>query len=103
MSNAVELTKELTARCNGRRGQCGGPEGGTHRQCRVKTTRLAAMYHFKLCRAIIVRFRRQLQSDGKRHDGFFGMLASGMENCKVLPVLQFGYFDQIFEVSLTTT
>ena len=52
MSNAQEFTRELEARCNGRGGQCGRPEGGTHRQCRGKTARLAAMYHFKLCRAI---------------------------------------------------
>ena len=58
MSNAEEFTKELTARCHGKGGQCGTPESGNHKQCRGKTARLAAMYRFKLCRAILVGFRR---------------------------------------------
>ena len=48
MSNAEELTKELTSRCHGKGSQCGRPEGGTHKQCRGKTARLAAMYHFQV-------------------------------------------------------
>ena len=58
------------------------------------------MYHFKLCRAILVGFRRQLQSDGKCGAGFVIMLNSCMQNCKVLPVLQIGYGDRIFEVKI---
>ena len=56
MSNAKELTKELTAACNGKGGQCGRPGSRTHRQCRGKTARLAAMYHFELCKAILIGF-----------------------------------------------
>jgi hypothetical protein len=100
MSNAEELTKELVARCHGKSSQCGRPEGGTHKQCRGKTARLAAMYHFKLCRAILVGFRRQLQHDGKCRDGFIGMLNSGMEKCEVAPVLQIGFSDQLFELKI---
>ena len=48
MSNAEELMKELTAMWHGKGSQCGRPEGRTHRQCREKTARLAAMHHFKL-------------------------------------------------------
>ena len=35
---------------------------------------MAAVYHFKLCRAILVGFRKQLQKDGLCRDGFVGML-----------------------------
>ena len=35
-----------------------------HRQCRGQVFRLAAAYHFKLCRAILVGLRRQLDKDG---------------------------------------
>lgn len=57
MPNAEELTKELIARCHGKNSQFGRPEGGTHKQCRGKTARLDAMYHFKVCRAILVNVR----------------------------------------------
>ena len=55
-------------------------------QCRGKTARLAAMYHFKLCKAILVGFRRQLQHDGICKDGFVGMLNSGLEKTEVQPL-----------------
>ena len=47
------------------------------------------MYHFKLCRAILVGSRNQLKHDGKCKDGFIGMLDSNIENTDVtsqLPV-----------------
>ena len=100
MTNAVELARECSARCNGRGGrggQCGNPEGGTHKQFRSKTARLAGVYHFKLCRAILVWFRRQFHHDGKCREGFVGMFNSDMENCNVAPELQIGYSDQVFE------
>ena len=52
MTNAPELARELRTRCGGRGGECGRPEGGTHAQCRGITARMAAVYHFRLCRAI---------------------------------------------------
>ena len=52
MMNAPQLAKELGDRCNGRHGKCGRPEGCTHAQCRGRTARMAAIYHFKLCSAI---------------------------------------------------
>ena len=100
MSNAKKFTKELTARCHGRGGQCGRPDGWIHKQCRWKTARLAAMYHFELCRAICVGCRRQLQHDGKCRDGFVGMLESGMENLEVGPILQIGYSGHVFEMKV---
>ena len=79
MTNAPEIGKELAMRCSGRNGECSRPEGGTHAQCRGKTARMAAMYHFKLCRAIFVGFRNHLKHDGKCKDGSIGMLDSNLE------------------------
>ena len=53
---------------------------------------MAAVYDFKLCRAILVGFRKQLQRDGTCKDGFIGMLDARMENeeaASVLPCLLF--------------
>ena len=52
LTNAPELAKRLRTRCSGKGGTCSRPEGGDHAQCRGKTARLAAVYDFKLCRAI---------------------------------------------------
>jgi hypothetical protein len=88
MTNAPELAKELRNRCQGRGADCSRPEGGSHAQCRGKTARMAAVYHFKLCRAILVGFRRQLQKDGICKDGFIGMMEKDLEP-QQLPVLSF--------------
>ena len=48
---------------------------------------MAAVYHFKFCRAILVGFRNQLRKDGVCKDGFVGMLESGMEGKEVPAVL----------------
>ena len=78
MTNAPELAGELRARCQGRGGACSRRQGGQHAQCRGKTARMAAVYHFKLCRAILVGFRKQLQKDGNCQDGFIGILEAGL-------------------------
>ena len=44
---------------------------------------MAALYHFKLCRAILVAFRNQLWKDGTCKDGFVGMLHAGLEQEEV--------------------
>ena len=83
---AIRCRKELEKRCQGSGGACSCPSGGQHAQCRGKTARMAAVYHFKLCRAIFVGFRRQRQRDGICKDGFVGMLDAGLER-ESLPVL----------------
>ena len=77
---APELGKELAMRCSGRSGNCSRPEVGTHAQCCGKTARMAAMYHFKVCCAILVGFRNQLTRDGKCKEDFIGMLDSLRED-----------------------
>ena len=46
-----------------------------------------ALYHFKLCRAMIVGFCKQLQKDGLCRDGFVGMVEKTESVPLVLPCL----------------
>ena len=57
---------------------------------------MAAIYHFKLCRAILVGFRRQLKADGICKDGFVGM----MEAEPIVPLLHVGLCDHILDVEI---
>ena len=50
---------------------------------------MAAVYHFKLRRAILVGIRRQLQKDGLCQDGFVGMLEKTESVPMVLTCLMF--------------
>ena len=69
LTNAPEIAAQLRKRCFGKLGSCSRSRGGTHRQCRGHVARLAAVYHFKLCRAILVGMRRQLDADGLTKPG----------------------------------
>ena len=57
---------------------------------------MAAIYNFKLCRAILVGFRRQLKADGICKDGFVGML----EAEPIVPLLHVGLGDHILDVEI---
>ena len=64
---------------------------------------MAAIYHFELCRAILVGCRRRLKADGVCTDGFIGMLEAGQEQTEVmptLPLLRVGLGDQILDVEV---
>ena len=100
MTNAPELAKRLRTRCDGKLGTCGRPERGQHAQCRGRTARMAAIYHFKLCRAILMGFRDQLRKDGTYVDGFVGLLESRAER-EQLPVYKLTDVDgAIFHVQV---
>ena len=90
LTNAPELAKQLRARCMDKNGRRSRPEGGQHTQCRGKNARMAAVYDFKLCRAILVGFRNHLRADGMYKDGFVGMLEERKvpEELPILPILQ---------------
>ena len=62
-----------------KQGLCSRPEAGKPTQCRGKTARAAAVYDFKLRRAILVGFRKQVRRDGTCRHGFIGMLERGQE------------------------
>ena len=86
ITNAPELAKKLRTRCLGKDGDCSRPKGGTHAQCRGKVARKAAVYDFKLCRAILTGFRDQLRVDGLYKDGFIGMLEDRGDKPDLIPV-----------------
>ena len=87
VTNSPELAKKLGVRCTGRGGACSRPSGGAHVQCRGKVARRAAVYDFKLCRAILVGFRNQLRVDGIYKDGFIGILEDRGERPDLVPML----------------
>ena len=74
MTNSVEIAKQLQQRCQGRSRSCSRRKGGNHQQCRGQVARLAAIYHFKLCRALLVGIPRQLDSDGTTRPGDVGTI-----------------------------
>ena len=57
---------------------------------------MAAIYHFKLCRAILVGLRHQLKADGICKDGVVGML----EAEPIVPLLHVGLGDHILDVEI---
>ncbi len=73
MSNSEEILKMLGRRCNGRQGWCSRPQGGKHRVCSGRHTRLAAVYPLRLCKAILYGCRNQLREDGRYVVGLIGM------------------------------
>ena len=65
---------------------------------------MAAIYHFKLCGAILIGFRQQLQADGVCKDGFIGTLEARQEKSEVVPsvvpLLHAGLGDHILDVEV---
>ena len=73
LSNSPEILKELEARCRGRAGECSRPLAGSRAVTSGKIAREAAIYPFKLCRAIFRGCARQLQADGRLQLGQYGV------------------------------
>ncbi len=73
MSNSPEILKKLSKRCHGRRGACSRRGGGRHATASGRLAREAAVYPFKLCRAILEGCRNQLMRDGTLKEGMFGL------------------------------
>ena len=87
MTSAPDVDRKLQQRCQGRGGACSRPQGGRHAQCRGKMARMGAVYHFKLCRAILVGFMNKQRKNEVCKDGFICMLESGMEKQELPAVL----------------
>ena len=49
---------------------------------------MAAIYHFKLYKAILVGFRNQMKADGRCKEGFIGMMA--VDEDDLAPMLHAG-------------
>ena len=73
MSNSPEVLNMLGKRCQGRGGACSRPAGGTHKVCSGQVAKLAAIYPFQLCKAILQGFRNQLRVDGLMEINVVGM------------------------------
>ena len=90
MTNSPCLAEELNTRCGGKNGMCGRSAGGVHTLRSGKRARLAAIYHFDLCKAILTGFRRQMEADGRCKPGCVGMIATEVETEDVIPMLHIG-------------
>ena len=71
MANSKEILRALRKRCKGRGGECSA--GGRHAPCTGRDATRAAIYPFKLCRAILEGLRNQLRTDRKMAAGVHGM------------------------------
>ena len=100
MSDSVESAKQQSSRCLGCGGDRSRPEGGRHGECRGKSARAAAVYHFKLCKAILVGLRNQLRRDGICQDGFVGVLGSSFEHEGKQLEYEMKHRGQVFNVQI---
>ena len=91
MSNSPEILKKLERRCRGTRGECSRPGGGRHATASGRVAREAAVYPFRLCRAILEGCRNQLRRDGRLVDGVHGY--QGLFDEDVAPLLQPSFYD----------
>ena len=73
MSNSEEVLKKLGRRCSGRNGWCSRVQGGAHKIASGMVAANAAVFPFKLCKAILQGFRSQLVKDGRLVVGIVGM------------------------------
>ena len=73
MSNSKEILRTLEKRCKGTRGECSRARGGRHETASGRVAREAAIYPFKLCRAILEGCRNQLLKDGRLSHGLYGI------------------------------
>ena len=73
LSNGQEILKALSKRCLGTHGECSRRQGGRHETVSGRAAREAAVYPFKLCRAILQGCRNQLLSDGTLKHGVYGL------------------------------
>ena len=72
LSNSPELLKALHHRCMGRHGQCSRRKGGNHAPCMGQTAKRAAIYHDRMCEAILRGISSQMRADRRVHDGEIG-------------------------------
>ena len=59
---------------------------------------MAAIYVFKLCKAILIGFRDQLRADGTYKDGFVGLMESGQER-EAMAVMSVIVDDKVYRLN----
>ena len=87
MSNSPAVLQQLTRRCSGRGGQCTRAGGGRHAVASGKIAREAAVYPFRLCRAILKGCQKQLRLDGRIGQGSHGVQAQYDEDLQAVEIL----------------
>ena len=85
MSNGVEILRAMSKRCTGRGGACSSKPGAVHGECLGADARRAAIYPFKLCKAILTGIKNQLIQDGLMEVGVHGIqVATRLEDVEAL-------------------
>ena len=93
MTNCRGIAEALTRRCQGRGGACSTVEGGRHVLCNGKTARLAAIYTFDLCIAILTGLKAQMERDGRMSPtsvGLHSLMGSNLGDEVPLNMLEAG-------------
>jgi len=75
MSNAPQLLKALTRRCQGHDGECSRAAGGRHATANGKVGKDAAVYPAELCRAIVRGMVAEMKDRGIHRAGEVGLHA----------------------------
>ena len=74
MSNSKRILDSISKTCTGKNGQCSRAAGGEHEHVRGKHGRKAAIYPFRLCKAILTGAKAQLVEDEKYEVGIHCVL-----------------------------
>ena len=80
MSSNPHVLESLRRRCLGRHGECSRAGGGQHGTTTGRAAREAAVYPYKLCKAILTGLSKQLKAEGRMRDGVIGIQAVFEEN-----------------------
>ena len=76
MSSSRHVLESLRQRCLGRNGGCSSGGGSQrHGSTTGRAAREAAVYPFRLCKAMLLGLHRQLRAEGKLRDGEVGVQA----------------------------
>ena len=75
LTNSPALARALARRCEGQRGSCTRPKGGSHVICEGVVARDAAVYPRELCRAVLRGITAQLREDRRLQPGCYGLQA----------------------------
>ena len=81
LTNSPEVAASVGKRCLGQRGQCSRPGGGDHAPCIGIVAQQAAIYHDRLCDALLKGFARQLTKDRKVRQMEVGVLTGDAAIC----------------------
>ena len=78
MANSSHNADALSQHCSCKQGWCSRPACGKHVVCSGERAKMAAIYTFAFCKAILKGFRNQMVADGRLRPGSVGL------NCVML-------------------